>query len=114
MSSNACLVFSRTRARRALTIVTVVLSVLYPGFVYFGHDRFSPLAFVSAVVVLTFVRIYVSGSIELARWRGPDLISGETRAPVGPCVHAHRGTQRGASQCGVPSRRRLRDSSLSA
>jgi uncharacterized membrane protein len=65
------MVFLRNKSRRTLTIVTVTLSVLYPGFVYFGHDRFSPLAFVSAVVVLTIVRIYVSGSVDLAKWRVP-------------------------------------------
>ncbi len=73
MSSNAYMVFLRSKARSTLTVFTVLLSVLYPGFVYFSHGRISPFAIVSAVVILTMLRIALLNPVNLAKWRLPLL-----------------------------------------
>ena len=48
MSSNAYMVFLRNKARRTLMTIIVLLSLLYPGIVYFGLDRVSPVPFLGS------------------------------------------------------------------
>ena len=75
MLSSAFMQSWQSKLRRPLNAALAAGSVLYPGLVYIGQSRVSPLTFIAFVLALIGLRLAISDRDAFSLWRMPIIMT---------------------------------------